>query len=140
MPTTEPAADDSTLADEELEKRKKRAARFGVPLVETPKPRPSPTKRGLNTPRTVTTRTAPPGVCSRWLLLYVNFLMLVQQEYDKLQARAARFGIGKPAEPMAKKRSVEEVVDAEELEKRKKRAERFGIPPVVCLLPFRLQR
>ncbi|KIM78964.1 hypothetical protein PILCRDRAFT_581165 [Piloderma croceum F 1598] len=112
-PPTEPVADTSAIVDEELEKRKKRAARFGVPLVETPKSRPSPAKQGSNTPRTATTRT------------------IVSDESDKLQARAARFGIIKPAESrIGKKRSVEEVVDAEELERRKKRAERFGIPSV----------
>lgn len=48
--------------DEELEKRKKRAARFGVPLVETPKARLSPTKRGPGVPRNAA--TAPLDVCS----------------------------------------------------------------------------
>jgi len=111
-PVTEPA-DNVAVIDEELEKRKKRAARFGVPLVETPKPRPSPTKRASNAPRNAATPTAP------------------LDNPDKLQARAARFGTGKPAEPViGKKRSVEEMVDPEELEKRKKRAERFGIAPV----------
>jgi len=109
---TEPA-DGAVVVDEELEKRKKRAARFGVPLVETPKPHTSPAKRALIAPRNVTTPTGP------------------TDNPVKLQARAARFGINRPAEPIiGKKRLVEEVVDAEELEKRKKRAERFGFPSV----------
>jgi hypothetical protein len=67
---------------------------------------------------------------------HFNTLTVILQDPEKLQARAARFGTGKPVEPaVGKKRSVEEVVDAEELEKRKKRADRFGIPHVVCLIP-----
>jgi hypothetical protein len=132
-PATEPVADTSATVDEELEKRKKRAARFGVPLVETPKSHPSPAKRGSNTPRTAATRTAVSDVRSYQLLPYANRLMFALQEPDKLRARAARFGIIKHAAPViGKKRSVEEAVDTEELERRKKRAERFGIPSVVC--------
>lgn len=49
------------------------------------------------------------------------------QSEDKLTARAARFGTGKLSEPaVGKKRAVEETVDPEEAERRKKRAERFG--------------
>lgn len=49
-------ADDAAVVDEELEKRKKRAARFGVPLVESTKPRAAPAKRA---PRNAATPTAP---------------------------------------------------------------------------------
>jgi hypothetical protein len=132
---TNPVVDSAAVVDEELEKRKKRAARFGVPLVETSNPRSSPTKRGPSAPRNAATLTAPLDVCSCHQLPCDITLIFGFQDSGRLQARAARFGIGKPSEPViGKKRSVEEIADAEELEKRKKRAERFGIPPVVCRL------
>jgi len=107
--TVEPLQDDTAVVDEELEKRKKRAARFGVPLVESRKL--APPKSGSNTLRKASaTPTAP------------------LDNPENLRARAARFGTA-PTKPVAgRKRPAEEVVDAEELEKRKKRAERFGMP------------
>ncbi|KZP34544.1 hypothetical protein FIBSPDRAFT_942656 [Athelia psychrophila] len=109
--TTEPAAD--TTADEELEKRRKRAERFGVPLVETPKPAPPAAKKaGRNAaqPKSTPISAAP-------------------NDPETLNARAARFGTATaPNAAASKKRPVEEIADPEELERRKKRAERFGIP------------
>ncbi|KAF7967704.1 hypothetical protein HWV62_21632 [Athelia sp. TMB] len=110
--TTEQFADDTV--DEELEKRRKRAERFGVPLVETPKPTPPAAKKGgRNAAQPKPAHTA-----------------AAAEDSEKLNARAARFGTAKaPSAVVAnKKRPVEESVDPEELERRKKRAERFGIP------------
>jgi SAP domain-containing ribonucleoprotein len=59
-----PVAESSTVADEELEKRKKRAERFGIPLAEAPKPRPSPTKRASGVTQNATTLTTSVDVCS----------------------------------------------------------------------------
>ncbi|KAJ7925145.1 hypothetical protein B0H13DRAFT_1975230 [Mycena leptocephala] len=93
--STAPADAPPTAAtdDAEAEKRRKRAERFGVPLIE---PRPPVVKKAA------AVATKKPDVP------------------DKLNARAARFGTGqkRPAPP--------EEVDAEEQERRRKRAERFG--------------
>lgn len=97
-PTAQTHSDASKVAaaDDELEKRKKRAARFGVPLVESkqqpaPKPKAAPQTTG--------------------------------EDPSKLQSRAARFGV--PVANSGQKRPAPPV-DKEEEEKRKKRAERFG--------------
>ncbi|KAJ7072488.1 hypothetical protein C8F01DRAFT_1243539 [Mycena amicta] len=83
------------VEDAELEKRKKRAERFGIPLVEVRQP-------VAKQPKKAPTKTG-------------------EVAEEKLTARAARFGTGQ-------KRSapVVEEVDAEEAERRRKRAERFA--------------
>ncbi|KAH9961610.1 hypothetical protein BC827DRAFT_1203195 [Russula dissimulans] len=106
----------ATPADEELEKRKARAARFGIALVEPPKPK---------------TRSAPAAP---------HKAAKTTDEPEKLRARAERFGAAKPEQTGAttapavgrKKRgtAVVEEVDLEEQERRRKRAERFGNPVV----------
>ncbi|KAF8891655.1 phosphatase 2C-like domain-containing protein [Infundibulicybe gibba] len=89
-PAPTPAA--APAADDELQRRRRRAERFGIPLVPE-KPTPAPKKKP----------TAP-----------------LPDDEEKIKARAARFGT-------SRKRPADSV-DSEELEKRKKRAERFGLP------------
>ncbi|KAJ7622813.1 hypothetical protein DFH06DRAFT_1340697 [Mycena polygramma] len=95
-----PAVDAPPAAAEtdiEAEKRRKRAERFGMPVVE---PRP-PTAKKAAVPAAAATKKLPDAP-------------------EKLNARAARFGsLKRPAPPV-------EEVDAEEQERRRKRAERFG--------------
>ncbi|KAG6853376.1 hypothetical protein C0991_004935 [Blastosporella zonata] len=83
---------------DEAEKRRLRAERFGIPVVEAPKPRPTaPQKRSpLDDP-------------------------------TKLATRAARF-----AANQSQKRPPAESVDPAEEERRRKRAERFGINPTAA--------
>ncbi|KAJ6593756.1 hypothetical protein B0H19DRAFT_1205205 [Mycena capillaripes] len=99
---TAPATDApsaATTEDIELEKRRQRAARFGVPLVE---PRPPTAKK--------TAVPAAPAAATK-----------KQPDVpEKLDARAARFGTSQ------KRPAPAEEVDAEEQERRRKRAERFG--------------
>ncbi|OCH93129.1 hypothetical protein OBBRIDRAFT_832904 [Obba rivulosa] len=125
----QPSAPASSAEDAELEKRKARAARFGIPLVEVPPPKAAPAKKEKASAKNASLATAPP------------------EDTQKLSARAARFGIEVKAReakavppakvPAAatngngngKKRSAPatETVDAEELQRRQKRAERFGL-------------
>ncbi|CAA7259280.1 unnamed protein product [Cyclocybe aegerita] len=96
--------------DPELEKRRARAARFGIPLVEPKQPKTQKRTPEAKQPVPAATTVSP----------------------EQLAARAARFGIT-PKDPKAapqtndKKRPAE-TVDPEELERRRKRAERFGFP------------
>jgi len=94
--TPKAAKVDDPVVDDELEKRKKRAERFGIPLVE---PSSQPAKKPRNT----------------------------VDDPAKLKAREDRFGSAKQTENIAgKRRTRDTAVDAEEQERRKKRAERFG--------------
>jgi len=96
------SATNMNLCDEdpEAEKRRKRAERFGIPLVEPHKPRP---------PRAQAPQKRSPFDGPK-----------------KLEARAARFETVTAAQ---KRHAPTESIDVEEQEKRRKRAERFGIPP-----------
>ncbi|KAG7443580.1 uncharacterized protein BT62DRAFT_318297 [Guyanagaster necrorhizus] len=98
----EPAA--VAPVDLELEKRKKRAARFGIPLVE-----PKPDRKNASRKK----------------------LPAAADDPERIKSRAVRFGVtAKPTSSPPSKRkapaTVTEEVDAEELARRKKRAERFG--------------
>ncbi|KAH7875208.1 hypothetical protein F5879DRAFT_1008593 [Lentinula edodes] len=111
-------------ADAELEKRKQRAARFGIPLVET-----KPRQRLATAIKTNVTATQP------------------SDDAEKIKARAERFGLkiaanGKTGpskdnqtSPGSKRKRgavappPEVEVDLEELERRRKRAERFALKP-----------
>ncbi|KAJ3504249.1 hypothetical protein NLJ89_g8034 [Agrocybe chaxingu] len=107
--TTAPPATASDL-DPELEKRRARAARFGIPLVEPKQPKTLKRAPQAQKPVPAAANVTP----------------------EQLAARAARFGIA-PTDPKVvpqtndKKRPAE-AVDPEELERRRKRAERFGFP------------
>ncbi|KAK0239085.1 hypothetical protein EDD85DRAFT_1022491 [Armillaria nabsnona] len=97
-PAVEPAP---ATVDPELEKRKLRAARFGIPLVESKPDRKNASRRKQS------------------------------DDPERIKSRAARFGItAKPTTSPPSKRkapaTVTEEVDAEELARRQKRAERFG--------------
>ncbi|PIL34200.1 hypothetical protein GSI_03911 [Ganoderma sinense ZZ0214-1] len=106
-----------TKEDAEAERRKARAARFNVPLVE-PKAASAQKKNG---------KAAANGKAEKGG---------VSEDSEKLAARAARFGTQaasvEPAKGNGRKRAAppSEPVDDEELARRKKRAERFGIPLV----------
>jgi len=103
-----PTADEQARVDEELEKRKARAARFGIPLVEPKKPhQPQPKKSSP------ANKSAP-----------------LAEEPERLKARNAKFGGGDASNQPPKKgtkRVAPVEADPEELERRRKRAERFGL-------------
>lgn len=138
-----PTAAAATPADEELEKRKARAARFGIALVEPSKPKPKSVKAAsAQTPKSASVGAA--DVVSRIAHVSRTFgNTLRSQDPEKLNARAQRFGTRKPEQQTGavhtpdvtgggkKRRTAVEEVDAEEQERRRKRAERFGVPVVV---------
>ncbi|KAF8578006.1 hypothetical protein K439DRAFT_507070 [Ramaria rubella] len=127
-PDPPPNVTTSDTQDEELERRRKRAARFGIPLVET-KAKAGSVTNGAKANRS---EAKPPS--------------LTAEEAAKAERRAARFGIptatpenkteqnnkqlsqdnDQTSSKTGQKRTRSPaLVDAEELEKRKKRAARF---------------
>jgi SAP domain-containing ribonucleoprotein len=138
QPTSVPL---DTPKDLEAEKRSQRAARFGIPIVEQPKPHPvSVAPNGAPaTSKPPTSAKSVPDVCFRSHFSILPFLKPFQDP-EKLKARAARFGIQHVVEAsMGQKRpAIPEHVDAEEAERRKKRAERFGLNSVVGLVLTRI--
>jgi len=86
--------------DEEMEKRRLRAARFDIPIVEK-KAEVQPKKKVRNEKQPVTV-----------------------DDPEKLKARAEKYGVSKPQ----KRARSPAPVDAEEAEKRLRRAQRFGLP------------
>ncbi|KAI0769304.1 hypothetical protein BD413DRAFT_477584, partial [Trametes elegans] len=108
--------------DEEAAKRKARAARFGIPVVEPKAAAPQKNGRAANGKASKGAAPAP-------------------DDAEKIAARAARFGLEASSakgtqsngQTNGRKRPAppSEPVDEEELARRKKRAERFGIPLVV---------
>ncbi|THU87708.1 hypothetical protein K435DRAFT_743445 [Dendrothele bispora CBS 962.96] len=100
----EPSTSSTAPEDPELEKRKKRAERFGIALVEPKQPLQKKTSRNKSDPKTT-----------------------LNEDSEKLKTRAERFGIVGANADVNKRKRTEEAVDPEEQEKRRKRAERFGI-------------
>lgn len=95
------------MVDEEAEKRKARAARFGIPLVE-PK---------------VEVHILPSNISST--------IAHATQEATKRKARGERLGAPTEKPNKNKKRPAPaEHLDPEEIERRRKRAERFNVPAV----------
>ncbi|KAI6037859.1 hypothetical protein EDC04DRAFT_2604515 [Pisolithus marmoratus] len=114
LPANSTKADNPAVVDDELAKHKARAERFGIPLVE-PKQPPQRQAKKVSQMK----QSGP-----------------VLDDPEKLKKRAERFGSTNTPTPTVKSGSkraapVEEV-DAEELERRRKRAERLGTEyPVV---------
>jgi SAP domain-containing ribonucleoprotein len=113
--------------DEELKKRKQRAQRFGIALVEPTKP---PAK------------VAPAANSKQIVEVFIscfdgyNPVLTFPQDPEKLNERAKRFGTGRGKSPTAtaatgQKRTAPAEVDPEEAERRRRRAERFGTAVVV---------
>ncbi|KAI6144028.1 hypothetical protein BKA82DRAFT_4179611 [Pisolithus tinctorius] len=109
LPANGTKADKAVVVDEELEKRKARAARFGIPLVEPKQPFQRQARKVSEA------KQAGP----------------LLDDADKLKKRAERFGASNSPGQLTRsgsKRAAPEEVDAEELERRRKRAERFAMP------------
>ncbi|KAL4065183.1 hypothetical protein V8B97DRAFT_2004892 [Scleroderma yunnanense] len=107
-PSTTPKADQPV--DDELEKRKARAARFGIPLIEPKQPPQPQLKKNMQTKRAAA----------------------ISDDPEKMKMRAERFGpssaSNQSVRSSSKRVAPPEEADPEELERRRKRAERFNIP------------
>lgn len=118
--------------DPEYESRKRRAARFGVPLLP-PKKTPSAVAANKPPADVASSSASPPKAKGAgWQKQEV---VIDEAELAARKKRAERFGTSlltpvgdAPSAKSTKKRvAAEEEIDEEEKERRRKRAERFGI-------------
>jgi len=126
-----PAASASSVApaaplDPEEEAKRKRAERFGITYIP-PKPKDATKPKPAATKKDTSATTKPQATNGK-----ASVGAKPSEDVGKLKGRAERFGISTKSKPttadasLGQKRSAP--VDPEEEERRRKRAERFGLP------------
>ncbi|TDL24324.1 hypothetical protein BD410DRAFT_786440 [Rickenella mellea] len=115
----------NNVVDEQLERRRKRAERFGIPLVEPSK---SVGRKTQKHSRNSSNTPGSPATPSPAATNGAKPTPSLPDDLEKIKARQERFGTNAaiPAQLAGKKRGSP-APDDEEMERRRKRAERFGL-------------